>query len=663
MAQTKLTDLPEVLVADNAMEVLVEDAGTVKKITRANFVDGLASAGTTTSGGTSAGGGIGAGGAVELIALGDLTAGDAVVLNSDGTVSAVGETMTEMGSNATFITPAISTGTAIKIQNSIYDSVREQSIIFYTVGNANILAKDRVGTTEIKYIVGHSVLNTVVDDEFIVDIDASLSVTDFLWGGNFLMYGYIATCIAGDKILIWYDTEGGAKFQVGTLTAGAIQWNAAQAFNGGMHATIYDSSAFYDSVNDKVVLGYGHYDPDVGGYLGGYTMYGQNLTTPIDPYTVSRHQNNGGRRAIGIYNFDGASLTMDGDIFYPPVQALPPGATWGEGRRQAFMNCSAIHAYTPSGTFIDWRGEAGETLAFDLDVYQLIMDGAVFLGWNGASGREWVEEHMYAGGFLNSLRLTREKISTAWDTGAATSATIGVMQIAVPNTLPVQYQYTSFLSDAWNLGAVRPIRQDTLTSAPYTQTSGITENEYIWAPGGNYDSQLIYMPSRGVITHGVSKLSSHTGRTYQLVKAPQYGVTIPNDAISFHAFNPSGMSHFGTTGTGSSSSSGHVVTNVDKQLWIYSDYNNINAVLFDPGKDEMVSSLADGYFLGFAADNFLDGDASLILTVGSIENTHTGLVPGTAMWLGTDGSLQTGEGELSIFAGTALTTNKLLVRF
>jgi len=35
MAQTKLTDLPEVLVADNAMEVLVDDAGTVKKITRA----------------------------------------------------------------------------------------------------------------------------------------------------------------------------------------------------------------------------------------------------------------------------------------------------------------------------------------------------------------------------------------------------------------------------------------------------------------------------------------------------------------------------------------------------------------------------------------------------------------------------------------------------
>ena len=173
MAKTKLTDLPEVLVADNAMEILVDDAGTVKKITRANFVDGLASAGTTTGGGTSAGGGIGAGGAVELIASGALTAGDPVVLNSDGTVSAVGETMQSFQTEHIEI-GSISSGAQMKIQNSVYDEAREQSIILYTVGNNSVQAKDRVGTTEIKYIVGHTVSYEALDDDFVVDVDAEL---------------------------------------------------------------------------------------------------------------------------------------------------------------------------------------------------------------------------------------------------------------------------------------------------------------------------------------------------------------------------------------------------------------------------------------------------------------------------------------------------------
>jgi hypothetical protein len=652
MAQTKLTDLPEVLVADNAMEVLVDDAGTVKKITRANFVDGLASAGTTTAGGTSAGGGVGAGGAVELIALGDMTAGDAVVLNSDGTVSAVGESMQEFPTESIDI-GSIASGTQMKIHNSVYDAVREQSIILYTVGNNNVQAKDRVGTTEIKYIVGHTVVNELSDDGFVVDMDSSLSVTDFLWGVRHEFYGYIAACVVGDKILIWYDTENGAKFQVGALTAGAVTWQAAQLFNNGHHATFYESSAFYDAVNDKVVLTYGAFDPALSGGIGGFSGYASSLGTPIDPYNISYYQNNGGRRTIGIYAFNGSTLSVVGALFQPVPAA--------NINYPSFLNASAVHALSPTGTFALWNDYAGggTTLTFDMDIYAVYIDKDIYWGVNTPSGREWHTTSTASNGGWQStpwgLGLGVYKITTAWSTAECILLSIFAYKQFKDGTYPHEYYMT-------NRAKSYRVEQSSASSAPIIHDS---HHDGVYLPGYHNDGDtsakpndihIIYNPERSAFVY---MKGSHSigGVMSSLYIDNIMGVGVVRNLIVGAYSGTRNASIYAY------SLSGHMVTHANQAFWAYTNGASIDVSLYRPGEERMSSSLADGYFLGFAADNFLSGDSALILTVGSIENTHTGLVPGTPMWIAPDGALQTGEGELSIFAGTALTTNKLLVRF
>jgi hypothetical protein len=646
----KLTDLPEVLVADNAMEVLVEDAGTVKKITRANFVDGLASAGTTTTGGTSAGGGVGVGGAVELIALGDLTAGDAIVLNSDGTVSAVGESMQAFPTEHIEI-GSISSGTQVKIQNSVYDAVREQSIILYTVGNNNVQAKDRVGTTEIKYIVGHTVVNELSDDGFVVDMDSSLSVTDFLWGVRHEFYGYIAACIVGDKILIWYDTENGARFQVGALTAGAVTWQAAQLFNSGHHATFYESSAFYDAVNDKVVLTYGAFDPALDGGIGGFSGYASSLSTPIDPYNISYYHNNGGRRTIGIYAFNGSTLSVVGDLFQPLSAA--------NINYPSFLNAAAVHALSPTGTFASWldAGGGGTTLTFDMDIYAVYIDKDIYWGFNTASGRVWhtTASTSTATGWRNTpwgFGLSPYKITMAWDVSNCILVSLFAYMQFKDGSYPHEYNRT------YKIESFR-VEQSSASSAPIIHDSHYdTHGLPGWHPDGSItnvnDLDIIYDPERSAFTYmkgsRASGWAGHIGALYA-------------DEASYIRTVTAGSTSSTQNTTSGHSVSGHMVTHALQAFWVYTNGASIDVSLYRPGEERMSSSLADGYFLGFAADNFLSGDSALILTVGSIENTHTGLVPGTAMWIAPDGALQTGEGELSIFAGTALTTNKLLVRF
>jgi len=645
MAKTKLTDLPEVLVADNAMEILVEDTGTVKKITRANFVDGLASAGTTTAGGTSAGGGVGVGGAVELIASGDMTAGDAVVLNSDGTVSAVGESMQVFPTEYIQI-GSIASGTQVKIHNSVYDEVREQSIILYTVGNNSVQAKDRVGTTEIKYIVGHTVSNELSDDDFIVDIDSSLGVTDFLWGVLYEYSGYIAACVVGDKILIWYDTEGGAKFQVGVLSAGSIAWEAAQSFNNGNHATFYESSAFYDSVNDKVVLTYGAFDPNVTGYEGGMSLYGQNEVAPIDPYNITRYKNDGGRRTIGIYTLNGSTLSVVGDLF------LPINANQG----LSFLTATAVHVFAPSGTFVHWLGESGTTLTFDMDVYCIYIDRDRYWGVNTASGREWhTTESVAVGGWQSSpygITPGLFKYTTAWDSNSCVLVNLNVHKKFVQGTYPHEYRNAYFID---SLG----VEQSSASSAPTIHDdhddSHLLSGQR--ADGQSnplpYDIQIMYDPERSSFSY-MKGSSLSTGSII--------GALFVDDPLYVRSVIAGSMSAVHNASSGLSIS-GHMVTHAHQALWVHTNGASIDVSLYRPGEERMGSSLSDGLFVGFASDNFLDGDAALILTVGAIEITHTGLVPGTKMWLAPDGSLQTGEGELAIFAGTALTSNKLLVRF
>jgi hypothetical protein len=662
MAQTKLTDLPEVLVADNAMEVLVEDAGTVKKITRANFVDGLASAGTTTAGGTSGGGGVGVGGAVELIAATDLSPGDVVTLNADGTVSAVGESLQAASSEYTDI-PSVINATAqgqskYWVHNSVYDAQNNQSIVLYTTGNNDVESKNRSGTTEMRCFVGHVTPNEAVPDTFTLDGDIQVTPSGFLWGTHYKNHGYISACVVGDKILIWYDSESGAQFQVGAITPGSVSWQSAQSFNDGYHANFNEASAFYDLVNDKVIVAYGAFDDT----LDGFSQFASSLNAPVDPHTVQKYHNNGGRRTVGIYNFNGGALSVVGSLFQPTTTQ-----TTNVERYSAAINIVALHAYTPAGTFIEFLGSIGENLGHSMDIYCIMFDRTIFYGWNGASGREWVVAEEKSGGWASTSDSSPQSLTASWDDENCCVVMALIGKRVIDGTYPIQYEDFQYPE-------LHPIKQDSISTAPYKYDSAIANFNLSWGYPSPHSFQLVYSPVHKLFAY--SQGSRNYGRQMEVkaihiyfstqthgewVNGENIQITTTSPTVNFFTSGSAGGSHLGFGY--SHSFSGHMVDHAEKVAWFHTSGEDMYAVLHDMGSEQMQSTLENNYFVGFASDTFLTGDSALILTVGAIEDTHTGLVPGTRMFLAPDGSLQSVAGELDIFAGTALTTNKLLVKF
>jgi len=643
MAKTKLTDLPEVLVADNAMEIMVEDAGTVKKITRANFVDGLASAGTTTAGGTSAGGGVGAGGAVELIASGSLVAGEPVLLNPDGTVTSVGTTTLSAAMQFTNIQSiplngTNPTGSKTKIHTSLYDADRNQSVVLYTFGSSlDERVKDATVPTSVRCLIGHTVSTA---DDFQVDHDGEFVSSGFLWGVNFENYGHISACIAGDKLLVWYDHENGAQFIVGTLVSGGVSWGVSQTFNNGYHATFYESAAFYDAVNDKVVISFGSY----GASLNGFSQYASGLTPPIDPHDVDYiYRDAGGQRKIGIYTFDGTDLVVEGSL-----HNVTPSD-------DGFLNCSGCHAYAPSGTVVDWLASP---LSFALDIYYFDVDGAYCLGYLNTSGqRVWSTIQYGGGGWWTTQRMSRLKVTSAWAKSSCSVLKSYVAFQTVSGTYPAELKRGGVLK-------LLPIRQDTEGQAPTfgSATDNINISTVNSNTGGySYpnDVNMVYSNYHQVFAYGQASADHGT------LSVRAFHLHGSENHVTVQTFGGGGNSSTNTFSPGvtARSNSGHEVVHVNKTIWFFSNGGEIRVMIYDPGSDLIVSNLGDMPFVGFAANNHADGESALILTVGSIETTRTGLVPGTKMWVRGDGSLQSSADEYAVFAGTALTSNKLLVRF
>jgi hypothetical protein len=67
-------------------------------------------------------------------------------------------------------------------------------------------------------------------------------------------------------------------------------------------------------------------------------------------------------------------------------------------------------------------------------------------------------------------------------------------------------------------------------------------------------------------------------------------------------------------------------------------------------------------FIGIASNGYADTQAATINAKGFIDDNQTGLTPGQSYYVQTDGTLGTTAGNPSVFAGTAVSANKLIVK-
>lgn len=103
--------------------------------------------------------------------------------------------------------------------------------------------------------------------------------------------------------------------------------------------------------------------------------------------------------------------------------------------------------------------------------------------------------------------------------------------------------------------------------------------------------------------------------------------------------------------------------NAQKVVIVYADGGNSshgNSIVFQA--EHSPTNLTAENYIGIASSGYADAQGATIDTQGSINSNQSGLTAGQAYYVQSDGTLNTTPDNPSVFAGTALTATKLLVK-
>jgi hypothetical protein len=77
---------------------------------------------------------------------------------------------------------------------------------------------------------------------------------------------------------------------------------------------------------------------------------------------------------------------------------------------------------------------------------------------------------------------------------------------------------------------------------------------------------------------------------------------------------------------------------------------------------EESTNLTANNYIGIADSGVADTGKAVVNTRGAVDDNQTGLTAGQAYYVQTDGTLGTTAGDPSVFAGTAVSATKLIVK-
>jgi len=177
----------------------------------------------------SGGGGGGTAGIFLAAASGALANGDKIVINADGTVSAVNAATQSAGTAATYSSSAISSsGNTVQIA-SVYDSTNNKTVVVYVTSSGGFAVVGTVSGTSISF--GTPVL-----------FESSVSCVS------------VAFDSVNSKIVIGYTVSGaGLKSIIGTVSGTAISFGTAVTFGTDFLGSV---TVVYDTANSKAVFSY-----------------------------------------------------------------------------------------------------------------------------------------------------------------------------------------------------------------------------------------------------------------------------------------------------------------------------------------------------------------------------------------------------------------------
>jgi hypothetical protein len=199
----------------------------------------------------SGGGGGGTAGIFLAAASGALANGDKIVINADGTVSAVNAATQSAGSATNFYGSALgNTSNAVQVAG-VYDSTNNKTVVAYIASSGG------------GYAVVGTVSGTSISFGTAVLFDSSATTVSLAFDS------------ANSKIVISYGlSSAGGKAIIGTVSGTSISFGTAVSFTSNSVGSV---TGVYDSVNAKVVISY----RDVS------TTYGTSIVGTVSGTSIS----------------------------------------------------------------------------------------------------------------------------------------------------------------------------------------------------------------------------------------------------------------------------------------------------------------------------------------------------------------------------------------
>jgi hypothetical protein len=474
-------------------------------------------------------------GEVRAIASGALATGEAVLVNSDGTVSVVEETGVSqvLGSDTVFETAESN------FTRASYDANAGKVVIAF------IDAADTVTSPKGKVIVG-TVSGT--------SISFGSPVTFHADSTNFMDMIYHE---AAQKVVIVYydgDNSGYGTSVVGTVSGTSISFGSTVVFNSAN--TSYPALA-YDSASEKVVVSY-RTTSDVGKSQVG-TVSGTSIS-----WGAAVTYNSGAT---------GAAITSTYDA--------------NEGH--------VVVAYQDQGN----------------SSYGTAIVGTVS-GTSISFGSETVFEAATTNNINMDYDATAQKVVIAYRDGG--NSNYGTAIVGTVSGTSISFGTPSVYNAA----------NTTQPAVDYNGAAGSVVISY--NDGGNSNLGTF-----------VTATVSGTSLTFSSETVYSSGGTLYNDQTFDSANN--------------------------RMVVVYRDQGNSNygtAVVFQPAYTS--TNLTSENFVGFANSGYADGQSAALNSTCSVDKNQSGLTAGETYYVQTDGTLGTTPADPSVVAGTAISSNSIIVK-
>lgn len=408
-----------------------------------------------------------------------------------------------------------------------------------------------------------------------------------------------------NRVVVAYSVGGNGECVVGTVSGNTISFGTPVVYSSG--SSTYYNSVVFDSLNDKIVIAY-----------AGASFYGTAIVGTVSGTSISF----GSPTIFQSSTSEYLSATFDSNS-NKVVVAWKDSGNSGTG--------TSIVG-TVSGTGISF----GSTSVYN------------------AGNTDWVTTTFDSN--LNKVVIAYRDIGNSlYGTaiiGTVSGTSISFGSEVVFNSAQVRHNFATFDS---NSNKVVIAYRDEGNSSYGTAIVGTVSGTSI-----SFGSEVVYETAASeYISSSFDSNSNKVIIAYNDAGNSDYGTvvvgTVSGTSISFDTpvVFEEGDTRYITTVFDS---------NENKVAITYADSSNLaygTSVVYDFLSADR--PLTSENFIGFAQSGFPDTGNAVIDSKGAINDKQSGLTPGQAYYVQTDGTLSTTADNPSVFAGTAVAANKIIV--